>query len=304
MPLTDEQRIARRTGIGGSDVAAILGLSPWRSAYDVWLTKTSEEELPDDVEDNDAILFGHLLEPVVRDEFARRMKKQVTTSDTVFRHKEKPFLIANVDGLIVGESAGLEVKTASEYMAENWGEEMTDQIPQYYLTQVVHYIGVMGWERCYVAVLIGGNKMRIYVVERDEDAIATLFALEEEFWIKHVVAKVAPPRSIAMLNEAWTKTTGKQVQANEDIFAVEQAFAAIKVQIAELTTQKEDYERRIKEFMQDSDELVFGGKKLATWRFNKPSLQFNEKRFKEEHPDEYAKYMENMPGPRVLRTYK
>lgn len=299
--LTKEQLATRRSGIGGSDVASILGISPWKSAYDVYVAKTSDAT-GDDLDGKDHIIFGNLMEPVIREEFSRRNGKTVITSDEVFRHPEHDFMLANVDGILDGENAGLEIKTASEYSSEQWGEDGTDHVPAYYLTQGLHYMAVMGWDRIYFAVVIGGNKYKQYVVERDEEAIASLIAVEKRFWENHVIAKVPPPRPVEVLRDVWSSTTGQKKEANLDILAAVEQYKQIKADVTELSKKQAELEAVIKEYIADADELTYNGKKIASWKFNKSSMRFVADKLKQERPDLYEMYVSEVPGPRVFRV--
>jgi len=301
MMLTEQQLQRRRSGIGGSDVASILGISPWKSAYDVYMAKTSDHR-GDDLDGKDHIIFGNLMEPVVREEFARRNNKVVLTSDELFRHPDHDWMVANVDGIIEGENAGLEIKTASEYSGDAWGEEGTDQVPQYYLTQGLHYMAVMGWDRIYFAVVIGGNKYKQYVVERDEDAVRSLIAVESSFWHDNVLAKAPPPRPVDVLRDVWKKTTGERKEASEEIKDKFDQFKSLKSQAEEMTKQASALESEIKEYISDADELIYAGKKIASWKHNKSSLRFSADLFKKSEPETYGKYCVEVPGPRVFRT--
>jgi putative phage-type endonuclease len=300
MPLSPEQKEARRSGIGGSDVAAILGISPWKTPYDVWLDKVDPTD-GDDLDGKDHIIFGNLVEPVIRAEFARRNGKTVVEADQIYRSEAHPFMVANVDGIIVGENAGLEIKTASEYSGDDWGDENTDQVPQYYLTQGLHYLAVMGWDRIYFAVLIGGNKYRQYVVERDEEAVAALIAAETKFWNDYVLAKVAPRRNNEELKSAWDKTTGSSVDATTEIASDIERIKELKRHLEAIETEKSELESKVKEFISNNDELRYDGKKIASWKFNKPSIKFSASKLEKEAPDIYKRFCIEQAGPRVFR---
>ena len=142
---------ARKQGLGGSDVATIAGLSKWKSQVQVFLEKTQAIE-QEDVQSE--AYFGNVLEEVVAQEFAKRTGLKVQRRNAILQHPAYPWMLANVDRLIVGERIGLECKTASEYLKKWEGEE----IPVTYLLQCQHYMAVTGYEAWWIAVLIGGNK--------------------------------------------------------------------------------------------------------------------------------------------------
>ena len=169
----------RKQGIGGSDVAGILGISKWSTSITVWMDKTGQTEKP--VEQNEAMSWGLILEPVIRDYFAKVTGKPVKEVKAMLQHPDHPFMLADVDGVTVddeGNPAILEIKTASEHVRSEWSES----IPVYYQTQVQHYLCVTGLEKAYVAVLVGGNSFRIYEVDADHEVQEMLVAVEQDFW--------------------------------------------------------------------------------------------------------------------------
>ena len=171
----------RKKGIGGSDVSAILGINKWVSAIQLWLDKTNQSNDP--IEVNEAMQWGTILEPVIRNHFATVTGKNVTEVKAMLSHPDYPFMIADVDGVTTddnGDPAILEIKTASEYKRDEWSEG----VPTYYQTQVQHYLCVTGVSKAYVAVLIGGNSFRIYEVDADAEIQQMLIAVEKNFWDK------------------------------------------------------------------------------------------------------------------------
>lgn len=184
----DEWLLDRRRGIGGSDVATILGLNKWKSAYQLWLEKTGQVEL--DHTDSEPAYWGNVLEEVVAKEFQERTGLKVRRRNQVFEHPLHPFLRANIDRDVVGEKAVLECKTANQFLANEWeGEE----IPLSYLCQVQHYMNVMNYDHAYIAVLIGGQKFIWKRIERDQKVIDMITERLVEFWEINVIEGVEPP---------------------------------------------------------------------------------------------------------------
>lgn len=149
----EEWLAARRKGIGGSDAAAIAGLNKWKSPVAVYLEKIGQA--PEENVSSEAAYWGTVLEDVVAQEFSKRTGLKVRRRNAILQHPEHSFMLANVDRLIVGEKAGLECKTASEYLKEEWKD---DEVPAQYLIQCQHYMAVTGYDAWWIAVLIGGNK--------------------------------------------------------------------------------------------------------------------------------------------------
>lgn len=178
----------RQSFIGGSDAAAVLGVSRWGTPLQVWAEKTGnvniehKETLP--------MRVGKLLEDAVCDLFCQETGKAVRRVNDRVVHKDYPFLQGQIDRRIVGEDAFLEAKTCSAWKAKEWAGE---EIPQEYIVQCMHDLAVTGMRRAYVAVLIGGNQdFKWKVVERDPVAIAELVKKEVTFWNNFIVPKIMP----------------------------------------------------------------------------------------------------------------
>jgi len=176
----------RQKGIGGSDVGAILGVNKWKTPFQVYLEKT--EELTETDTQSEAAYWGDQFEEVVAKEFEKRTGKKVRRDRRHFRHKDYPFMVANIDRRVVGENAILECKTANQFLAKEWDSE---EIPDSYLLQVQHYLAVTGAEKGYIAVLIGGQRFIWKEIERDEELINMMIEKEKDFW--NLVQNKIPP---------------------------------------------------------------------------------------------------------------
>ena len=177
----------RRKGIGGSDVATVLGLNKYKSVYRLWLEKTGQVEVTS--AQSEAAYWGNTLEEVVAEEFSKRTGKKVRRRNRVFEHSKYPFLRANIDRDIVGENAVLECKTANQYLANEWDE---DEIPIQYICQVQHYMNVLNLDYVYFAVLIGGQKFIWKKMERDQELIDMITEKLVEFWTENVEKGIEP----------------------------------------------------------------------------------------------------------------
>lgn len=188
----------RRTGLGGSDAAAALGLSPWQSPFGLWEVKTGLAPGP---EQNEPMLWGKLLEDVIRREYVRRTGFQVTYRKELIRHPQFPWMFAHIDGEVAGAGAILEVKTTRD--ARGWGEPGTDEIPLHYLTQVHHYLSVTQAEICDVAVLISGQDFRTYTVRADPSLTQQLIEGEQAFWSLVETGTPPPPQTLEDAVRRW-----------------------------------------------------------------------------------------------------
>jgi len=163
---TKEELKARLNSIGGSDAGAVLGLSPYKTPLDIYLEKTGEIE-PPNLSDKEAVRWGNILEDVIAEEFTARTGIKTRRVNRLMQHPVHHFMTAHIDRKIEGKPEGLEIKTAGFFLGNQYGEEGTDQIPDHYLAQVLHYLAVTGYERFHVAALIGGQRLWIGCVERD-----------------------------------------------------------------------------------------------------------------------------------------
>lgn len=182
----EEWLCLRKTGIGGSDAGAICGLNPYASAMTVYADKVSDNV--SDL-DNEAMRQGRDLEDYVARRFSEATGFKVRRSNMMYRSKEHPFMLADVDRFIAGEDAGLECKTASAYSADKWKD---GEIPAHYLIQCYHYMAVTGRREWYIAVAILGRDFKYAKVERDEEIIRDLISIEKDFWERNVIPKVMP----------------------------------------------------------------------------------------------------------------
>jgi putative phage-type endonuclease len=156
---------ARADGLGGSEIAAVMGLSPWESPYSLWHRKAG---LIGPVPQTEPMVWGHRLEDDILEEFELRHPELLLTGSGTYRSLARPWQIANPDELAVGEFGnrfGIEVKTAR--VADDWGRPGSDDIPVYYRTQVIHYMDTLGLSQFYLPVLIGGSEYREYVIGYD-----------------------------------------------------------------------------------------------------------------------------------------
>ncbi len=195
--LTERQIDARRTGIGGSDMAAVLGIDPYKQSINVFFDKRPDlaQELgwvPDVVE-GDAIDFGNYVEDPIAQLYAAKTGLKVRKSNVHHQHVECPWLLANIDRKVEGVKRGLEIKSVNWRLAHLWGEAGTDQVAEYYLPQIMHYMLVLDYPEWDAAVLIGGaTDFRIYHIERDREWDDIILDGARDFWVNHVEAGIPP----------------------------------------------------------------------------------------------------------------
>lgn len=289
--ITEKQRTERMRGIGGSDAAAVCGLSKWTTPYQLWEQKLGlSETIP-----NQAMHWGSILEPLVRSEYERLTGRKVLLPQTIWSEKW-PFALANIDGVTLDDRL-VEIKTAAR--GDGWGEPGTDEIPEYYVLQIQHYMAVTGLEVCDIAVLIAGSDFRIYEVLADHELIDILMTREAEFW-RHVEDKV-PPSLMTMddVRAKFPKHNGQMRRALGDDVAKLNALKKVNEQIKELQLEADFLQREICESIGDYDGLMTADEKpLVTWRAPKPGSKFDAKAFQASHPELYEKFCVESQGSR------
>lgn len=232
---------ARTTGIGSSDAAAVLGESPWKSPFALWAEKRGD--LSDD-EQNERMLWGQMLEAPVREEYQRRTGRQVEHygSFAIVRSSKYPWLLASLDGVIVGDRPGVyEGKTTDAMLGAEWKHGP----PLKYQIQAQHAMLAAGQSWASLACLIGGNKLVWFDIERNEPFQAALLERLGEFWYRvtnndppPVDASPATTRALKLLHpkdsgetvilpdEAERLWTARE-QLNDQITSLEKRAAAI-----------------------------------------------------------------------------
>ncbi|MCD7777804.1 MAG: YqaJ viral recombinase family protein [Clostridiales bacterium] len=278
----------RKTGIGGSDAGAVCGLNPYSSAMNVFRDKTCDEISFDD---NEAMRQGRDLEDYVAKRFSEETGLKVRKSNFMYRSEEYPFMIADVDRLIVGEDAGLECKTASAYSADKW---KNGEIPAHYLIQCYHYMAVTGKKTWYIAVVILGKEFKFAKITWDNDVISDLIKIEKNFWENNVVAEVMPdPDGSEACDEVLEKYF-HSAKKDSSIMLVgfddklKRRDEVVNL-IGKLETEKAQIEQEVKAYMQDC-ETANSDKYFVTWT-NVNTSRLDTKRIKAEKPDIYNAFL-------------
>jgi len=275
----------RLTGLGGSDIGAILGLSKFRTPVDVWAEKTGRIAPQ---ESNLQMRFGTYAEEFVAQEYAAATGKRVQRFNPMLRHPTAP-LIGHVDRLVIPDGAKvashkseirtdclLECKTASAFAAMNaaeWGEAGTDQVPMAYLVQVATYRILTGCRYADLAVLFGNQDFRVYHLIRDADLEQMIIAKATEWWQRHVVADVPPePVSDADVRLLYPASTpAKTVEATDEILQQLSVLRTAKEQAKAYEDAAEAAAVALKAALGDAEALTYQGQTLATWKSAKPS---------------------------------
>lgn len=308
--ITEEQREARRSGIGGSDVGAIIGLVddsvptvPNFTAMDVYLSKvdpTYERKVNSNQRNN--MDFGNLIEDFIISMFERKTGHKVVRENTTRQSKTHPWLLGNIDGFIPSLNAILEVKNVDPSKEWKWGKDGTDEIPEMYLLQCAHYAHVYDVDKVYIAAYFGSSRFKVFLYNRNIDLENFIVGKATEFWHENVLKKV-PPVSTGL--EDYRKLypeakTSEPVIADDDTIGVLNSLTETQEKIKELGKVEKDLQAKICELMKDSDLLVSSdGRVLVTWK-NQVANRVDTKALKEKYPD-IANAVTKQSQSRVMR---
>ncbi|EGL82071.1 phage-type endonuclease [Caldalkalibacillus thermarum TA2.A1] len=278
----------RQKGIGGSDAAAILGINPWRSPIQVYMEKIGEIDPPPE---NEAMYWGTRLEEVVAEEFSKRTGLKIRRRNAILQHPGHPWMIANVDRLIVGKKEGLECKTTNEFAKGEWEG---DEVPAPYLIQCQHYMAVTGYDAWWIAVLIGGNKFVYKKINRDEELIEYIIEAEKAFWENHVVPRVPPgfdgsDASAELLKKLYPEAEPEsETELPGEACRLVEALDKINAELKELEELKKEYENTLKAMLGEFERGI-AGDRIVTWK-TVESKRLDTKRFRKDHPELFEEY--------------
>lgn len=287
----EEWHSYRNKGIGGSDVSVICGINKYKSIIQLWMEKTNQNEVK---QAGEAAYWGNIMEPIIRSEFTNRTNITVSIVKAILQHPTHDFMLANVDGMIndtiVGECI-FEAKTASVFKQDDW---VDDKIPEEYMLQIQHYMAVTGYNRTFIAVLIGGNKFEYKLIERDDELIEMIIKLEEDFW-NHVLSNTMPPldgseASTKLLNQLYpnSKETLKKYLPDESIDLIMQ-YMDSKEKESQASEKKDEAANKLKALLGDFEYGVINDKTI-TWK-SVTSEKFDAKKFQIDNPELYKNYI-------------
>lgn len=292
----------RQQGIGSSDAATACGLNPFKSQLELWMEKTGRlsQDQPNILEDS-PLVWGTILEPVVAEHYAKRTGKKVKRVNSILQSTEHPWMLANLDRQIVGDDDVqiLECKTAGMYTAKHWD----NGVPEYIQLQVQHQLAVTGQDAADVAVLIGGQKLSIFRVKRDDVLIKHLIQLEALFW-KRVENNTPPPADASSsaehaLRRLYPNSNGNTIDlsTNQSANSDFSELLSIRKQITALSAKENLLKHRLMEKIGDHSTALLSEGKIS-WKVSKPSMQLDRNRLKSKEPELFKKFLIPKEGTR------
>ena len=284
---------SQQAGIGGSEVASVLGIQPnyAKSAFTLWLEKTGQKEV--EPVDNEFVTWGNIMEPIIRKQFAKESGMKIFQNNFVLQHDDYDFMIANIDGEILDPSRKgrgvLEIKTTSEWNKKEWEG---DSVPLQYNSQVQHYLAVTGYEYAYIVVLIGGNKLRHWIIERDEITIELIIKAEKHFM--DLIASGEPP-AIGGGTSDTDYLANRYPISNGEELTMPQTLEDLALEYSELSEQEKEIKKRMAEI---KNKIRLEAKEVEKLKgrsviINMATIQktlFDSKAFAVDHADLYNDY--------------
>ncbi len=287
----------RKTYIGGSDAAAILGVSPWQTGYQLWAEKTGLVARQDDPAKARIFARGKRLEPVVLQMFEDETGLPVHNRNQRYQDPEYPFLAAEIDGETGDEN--IDAKTAQPFARHLWGAPGTDEIPIYYAAQFMHGLMVTGRKVCHVAALIGLDDFRVFRVQRDDDLIQLIRQKEIAFW-DMVRSQIPPPvESAEDALSVWPQSLPAAVSVDAAIAQAVADLKEVKANIKNLEKREEQLRDAILPHIREAEAIKFGAQVIATWK-TQSSSRLDQASLAAAHP-EIVEAFKTTSTTRILR---
>lgn len=297
----------RKTGVGASDAAAAVGLSPYKSPLELWLEKTGRDATlpkPDSKDTTEPVYWGTLLEPIVAAAYTQQTGRKVRKVNAVLQHPQHRFMLANLDREVIGSPGVqiLECKTAGEYGAALWREG----VPEYVQLQVQHQLAVTGKHAADVAVLLCGQRLDVHRIERDDELIGRLIQLEARFW--DYVVQDTPP--LADGSESADRALrclypgrGGTVDFSDDrtLSATFADLMLLRADIQDRQAQAEKLKQTLQQAMGNAESAQFETGRV-TFKRSKDATLLDVDRLLLDHPALVAAYASTRPGSRRFRV--
>lgn len=308
---SEEWSAKRKKYIGGTDAAAILGVSPWATPVECWLDKTGQAA-PKPIDPIRERIFarGKKLEPVVLDMVLDKLREQGHEVELLATNKryydpDYPFLSCEIDFelMLDGEHINGDCKTVIGFARRKWGDEDTEEVPIEYAAQFMHGLGITRRRKTLVAALIGLDDVAIYWTLADDETIEAMREKTVTFWNDHVLAGVAPDTfTFDDVKLLFPVDNGKNIAASAEIAQKVIELEDVKYKIKAWTEREDALKKEIADFISPFSVLLFDGKEICSWK-GQNDARLDMDKFKEEQPEMFEQY-KRIKVIRVLRIKK
>lgn len=262
----------RKTYIGSSDASAIVGVSPFKTAFQLYQEKIGAFVEGIDEQKEKIFARGKKFEPIILEMLVEELVSRGHEVEVIDRNERKrdpelPFLASESDAVlrIDGEIVSAEAKSVNGFAAKLWGEQETDDFPIYYQCQTLHDLMVKARKKCVVAALIGTDDLRIYWIERDDELIAGIRQKEIEFWDR--VQRRDPPEPTTANDVDWLykNDSGESLEADAELLALCSELSSLQKDAKAIENRFDTISTRLKVRMKDAALIWNDGKKLCSW---------------------------------------
>lgn len=281
-------QLDRSSFLGGSDAAAVMGLSPWSTPVELWMQKTGRapREEPD-AATRKRHARGHKLEPFIRDMVVARLEEmglqvELLACNERYSDPEHPFLSCEIDfelrvtGTVVigdaevtfdGEHINADAKSVAGFARRKWGAVDTEDVPIEYAAQFMHGLMITGRRYCLVGALCSFDDVDIFWTVRDDETIDAMRPKLVSFWVDHVLADVPPdPMVFDDIKALFPSDNGLVIEADDAVAEQVAQLRSVKQQIKGLEEAEEHLRFAVAEYISPHSTLLFGGKPIATWK--------------------------------------
>lgn len=274
--------------IGGGNIAGILGLSPFKTPLDEFLTITGQAEQTS-AKDEAFFKRRKALEPFAAEAFEAKTGVQIIARNKRYTHPQHDFLKAEIDFETSDDSNG-ETKTVSAFAAKQWGPDGSDECPTYVTAQAMWGLRFRPAKRAYVHGLVGLDEDRIYLIERDEETIEAMEARALAFWHDHVLTGIPPePANLDDVLRLFPTDRGSSIEADDEIQRVMAELRQKDQDLKALEKEVGALKDRARIFMGANAVLAMGGEPLATWKAQS-ARRFDQAAFAAAHPDLFEQF--------------
>lgn len=299
IPDTPEWENERRLySVGASEVAAVMGLSPWNTALDIYKAKNGVDN------DFDPVLgfIGHESEVIIA-KWVERFSGLTVELEPAFmaRSNRWPILHASFDRVSSNPFTTWQFKTAHFYAGHHWDEG----IPTDIRVQVQAEMAVAGTQRAAVVVWIGGREFRLFWEPRDNRFIEDhMIPAVQEFWANKEAGIPPQPSTISEIAERYPTDPGTTVELPENAFETLERITVLNSDIKAQEDERDALKVALSEFAAGAETLTYGNRPVATWKTQKGRQSFDKAAFTIDHPDLAADYTNQGAPFKVLRRLK
>lgn len=267
--LTPAQQAARENGIGASECAAVLGISPYCTPYELWLVKTGRAP-KESILNESRVRLRHAHEQTIADEYAVQKNVKLRRVNQTVYHKKFPHMLCHLDRVVIGERKIIECKSSMGWMKSSWGDVGTDNVPMAYIAQVQHQYACSDYSTADIAVLIDIDDFRIYPIERDEAIIKTIEEKVDHFWRYHVLEDNSPdPTTRGDIKLMFPTNNGNLMESTSDTIYLISQINSQKALIKSAEGEQDKFEVELLNIIGEHDGIKDENGIVATYLANK-----------------------------------